>query len=370
MTVAESFKLPSGVTLKNRLVFAPISTLASETNGSVSKEDISFFSKRTGDVGAIVIASAYVSLQGKAYENGLSVSQDWLIPSLKKLVKTIQRDGTKAFLQIYHGGAMTHYYPGNQELTCVSQTSPCLLEGKTYEELTEANIEDIMVSYEKAVKRALKAGFDGVEIHAANSYLPNQFLMSSWNHRTDKFGQTLANRFTFLKDLITRCQVVIEKESDRPFALGIRMSLQDSMCMTDSDKEQSVKESIFYLHELDALGLDYIHVNSHDILGQVMIDGQSVEWLEALNVIIEQTPLIGCGNILHAQDVAQALVKSELVSACRPFIFEPEWASKILNDIPIELVDDSENKKLREELAIPRNLWRSVNHSKEWYLYK
>lgn len=370
MKVNHAYTLKSGVVLKNRLFFAPISTLGSNQNGEVSQSECDFFAKRTGAVGAIVVASAYVSMAGKAYANGLSVSNDVYLKSLEQLAKSIQKNDTKAILQIYHGGAMTHYFPQQARHFCVSQQSNLLFPDKTYTELTDDMIETILLDYEKAVKRAVMAGFDGVEIHAANSYLPNQFLMTSWNSREDKWGGSLANRLRFTQELLTRAQKVITANAKKPFALGLRLSLEDSMAETVEAKQVSLQESLLAIQLLNESDFDYIHVTSHAILQEVSFAGETFNLLKMLQVMSPTIPIIGCGNLLHGTEIEEALAETELVSACRPFVLLPDWAELILANQPIEIPPINFTGKTRQELAIPRNLWQGVKESASWYSYQ
>lgn len=370
MKVCESFELPSGVKLKNRLFFAPISTMEDAPDGKVTKDELSFFSQRTGDVGAIVIASAYVNQEGKSYGNNLSVSHDHYIDSLKTLSSALKKNDTKAILQIYHGGAMAESQTDYMKPLCVSTKSARLTEEKAYQELTETTINAIISDYEKAVLRAIKAGFDGVEIHGANSYLPNQFLMPSWNLREDNWGGTRENRLRFLKEIIAGSLKVIQENAEKPFALGLRFSLEDAFLETDDMRNQSFKESLLLLSQLDKVGLDYIHMTSSNVLESREFEGQSIKILTLVKAVLETTPLIGCGNILQADSVEEALSMTELVSACRPFVFNPDWASKILKNEKVTLPTTKVDWQMRQKLNIPRNLWKGIESSPEWYLYK
>lgn len=370
MKVCESFELPSGVKLKNRLFFAPISTMEDAPDGKVTKDELAFFKQRTGDVGAIIIASAYVNQEGKSYGNNLSVSHDHYIDSLKTLSSTLKENNTKAILQIYHGGAMAQSQTDYSKVLCVSDNSTRLSKDETYQELTESTINNIISDYEKAVLRAIKAGFDGVEIHGANSYLPNQFLMPSWNLREDKWGGSRENRLRFLKEIINKSLKVIEKNAEKPFALGLRFSLEDAFLESDEKRNQSFQESLLLLDQLDQMGLDYIHITSSNVLENKVFEGKSIKLLTLVKAVLRTTPLIGCGNILQPESVEDALSLTELVSACRPFVFNPDWATQILSNKPIVLPKETPNWQMRQELNIPRNLWKGIESSPEWYLYK
>ncbi|WEG72791.1 hypothetical protein [Vagococcus intermedius] len=371
MKVQEAYTLPSGLTLKNRLFFAPISTLSSSVSGQVTEEECDFYSARTGDVGAIVVASAYVSIKGKAYDNGLSISHKTCVKELTKLARVIQKGQTRAIIQIYHGGAMCAYRRNQKVSYCVSQDSERLLavSDHEYQELTDDKIEMIFVEYEEALRRAIASGFDGVEIHASNNYLPYQFLMSGWNLRQDKWGGSLTNRFRFLGELIGRLQKIIEAETSGAFSLGVRLSVEDSGA-SGSQREESLRDTLLIIQLLNNCPIDYIHLATSDMLKEVEIDGVTLPLAKMLNKMSPSVPLIGCGNLLTAPSVEKVLNECQLASACRPYIFIPNWAEKVLNGEKISLDNVEMEPVMRRRLKIPWNLWQSVKESADWYLYR
>ena len=106
-TLQEGITFKRGLTLKNRIVMAPMTTKMSFYDGVVTQDELSYYALRTGEVGAVITAAANVQEAGKGWEGELSVASDDMIPSLSRLSSTIKRNGTKAILQIFHGGRMT-----------------------------------------------------------------------------------------------------------------------------------------------------------------------------------------------------------------------------------------------------------------------
>ncbi|CAM3247190.1 oxidoreductase [Vagococcus fessus] len=371
MTLNESFELGCGLVLKNRVLFAPISTLSCLPGGEISEQDLAFYEKRSKGVGAIVLASAYVTQKGKAYEGGIGISHNRHIAGLSKLISKIKKGGSdsKVFIQLYHGGAMTSYNSTIRSSFCVSSESNQLDSTHQYQELTEQMIESIYQDYEEALIRAIRAGFDGVEIHAASNYLPYQFLSPSWNYRTDAYGGCLKKRLKFIEELVLRLNSCINEYATSPFALGIRLSETDSS-LEEQEKWKSFQTTLLTVQELNSLPLDYIHMASSDSLEEVEVDGQKYSKASLLNTMSDSIPLITCGGLLCHEDVAKALKTSPLVSACRPFIFLPDWAEKVLVGTEIVFEERQLTGALRQELAIPRALWSSVKESKEWYMYQ
>lgn len=370
VSVEESFELKCGLVLRNRLFFAPISTLSCHLGGEISEEDLEFYDMRSSSVGAVVLASAYVSQKGKAYEGGIGISHNRHIPGLNKLVRTIKKQGAKAIVQVYHGGAMTLYNRDIRKSFCVSKGSQNLNPTHLYDELTLVTIEQIYQEYEEAVVRAISSGFDGVEIHAASNYLPFQFMSPNWNHREDSYGGDLKGRLKFTKELISRLKRCIDKHTSSPFALGIRLSEVDTSLEAE-EQDQSFKTTLLTIQELNDLPLDYIHMASSDCLEEVQLEGRTYSKSSLLTTMSQSVPLIMCGGLLKKADVVAALAHSPLISACRPFIFLPNWAGDILTGAKEIVIEERAlTGAVRQELRVPRVLWKSVKESKDWYMYK
>ena len=171
----EPFKFKSGLILKNRILMAPMTTRMSLQDGDVSKNELDYYSLRSGDIGAVITAAANVQGNGKGWEGEVSAESDLHIPSLKSLAKAIQIDGTKAIIQLFHGGRMTDstILRGQQPVSA-SEIPSERENAEVPRALSEEEILELVENFKKAVIRSYKAGFDGVELHGANTYLLQQ----------------------------------------------------------------------------------------------------------------------------------------------------------------------------------------------------
>jgi len=187
--------------LKNRIVMAPVTTQYGSEEGYVTARAKSHYERRArGGAGLLIVEATYVHRRGQAFVNQLGISDDKFIPGLGELVQIIHRYGAKAAIQLHHGGLKAGW-----EVTGMQPVAPSALasrKGKVAKELTVDEIAGIVASFARAAVRAKKAGFDGVEIHAAHSYLVDQFLSRSWNKRQDIYGGELQNRARFLIEVI------------------------------------------------------------------------------------------------------------------------------------------------------------------------
>src|SRR5208337_390364 len=183
------------MTLANRLVMPPMATAKAGTDGKVSQAVLDYYAEKSrgGYIALVIIEHSYVTPQGKANDNQLSVFDDATIPGLRKLAEVIHRDGSKAAMQINHAGSAAL-----EEVTGTTPLAPSAIanprRGDMPREMTRQEIGDIVNAFKDAGRRVKEAGFDGVEIHSAHGYLLNQFLSPLTNKRTDEYGGDVENR--------------------------------------------------------------------------------------------------------------------------------------------------------------------------------
>lgn len=184
MEKLEQVVLPNGVTLRNPLIMAPMTTQLSFFNGELTQDEITYYTNRSHHIGAIITAAANVQPVGKGWEGELGIFDDKFIPKLSQLASEIKPNGAKAIVQIFHAGRMKSHLT-NGGLTPVS-ASAVAAERENAEiprALKDEEILQVIEDFKFATKRAIQAGFDGVEIHGANTYLIQQFFSPHSNRR-------------------------------------------------------------------------------------------------------------------------------------------------------------------------------------------
>jgi 2,4-dienoyl-CoA reductase-like NADH-dependent reductase (Old Yellow Enzyme family) len=360
--ILEPFTFKSGVELKNRVILAPMTNYASDDEtGEVTEEELAYYSKRTGGVGAIITACAYVTRDGKGFKGEIGSHQDNLVPSLQKLANTIQHRGTKAILQIFHGGRMCPpELLEDRTPISASAVAPEREGSVTPREMTEEDIERVIEGFKESAKRALEAGFDGVEIHGANTYLLQQFFSPHSNRRQDKWGGDVYNRMNFIKEVIKEVKSVVE---NRPFVIGYRFSpeeienpgitMEDTFKLIDFLKEQN---------------LDYLHISVQDFWGGSIRDKEdkASRVLLAKERIGDKVPLIGVGSLHTPADVAKALEEVPLVALGRELIMEPQWIQKVEKGEEQD-IRTTISKNSQKELVIPDDLWNAIMNTPGWF---
>ena len=167
-------------------------------------------------------------MSGKGFEGELAITDDRYLPGLTKMASAMKQNGTKAILQIFHAGRMSNskILRGERPVSASSVAAE-RPNAEVPRELTGDEIDQIITDFGEATRRAIQAGFDGVELHGANTYLLQQFFSPHSNRRTDKWGGDVDGRMSFALAVIKRCHEVIKQYADRPFILGYRLSPEE-----------------------------------------------------------------------------------------------------------------------------------------------
>ena len=320
-----------GLRLKNRAVMAPMSTALGGTDGSVTPEQIAFYQERArGGFGLIVVEFTSVDpATGRTEHHQLSLERDRNIEGHVRLVDAIHQSGAKAFLQLQHGGrwALADYVTGGipkGPSRVVSRRDPSRV---VVEELTDTEIRFLVDAFGAAAGRAMRAGYDGIELHGAHGYLLSQFLSPFSNHRDDAWGGDAERRLAFSLAVIRSVRAAI---GDAPFCY--RISADEFV-----EGGLSIDDNEGICRRLVAEGVDILHASTGrgpEAFDKVMEPMSAPEgWrLPYARRLREATgvPVIGVGQIRLPETAEQALVDEDcdLVALGRPSLTDPEWPNK------------------------------------------
>ena len=354
--LSEPLTLPCGTTLKNRLVMAPMTTCAGFYEGSVTAELVEYYRQRAGDAAAIIVECAFVEDNGPAFPGAIGIDKDSKIDGLAKIASAIKERGSKAILQIYHGGRMSDpmLIGGRQPVAPDAIAMP--REGAvTPRALTGQEVAGMVEKFGQAVHRAIRAGFDGVEIHGANTYLIQQFFSPHANRRQDEWGGSREKRARFPREVLKAAREKAKQYAPPGFIIGYRFSPEEI-------EEPGIRfdDTLFLLDKLAVQGLDYVHFSMSHILRSSLVDTADSEplidkYMARRSGALAQVPVIGVGSVLSQQETTQALEHGySLVAVGKGSITETDWAGKILNGQRLSLAIDSTQ---REALFIPEPLW-------------
>lgn len=317
-----------GITVKNRIVIPPMTEMMSFSNGEVTRDELRYYRIHTGGAGMFITAVANVNDEGKGFEGELSAADDKFITSLTSLADAIHKDGTKAILQIFSAGRMT-FTSVLRGKKPVSASAVTALRNNSEEPraLTAEEVEQTIKDFGQATKRAILAGFDGVEIHGANTYLIQQFFSPHSNRRDDKWGGSLEKRMAFPFAVIDEAQKAIDKYAKKPFILGYRLSPEEV-----EKPGITIEDTLAFVDEIKNKPIDYLHVSMGDVWRKSLND-PSVD--KPLNLSIKEhlgkdIPLIGVGDIQSPADAQKVMDNGiEFAAIGRESLREPKWVQKV-----------------------------------------
>ncbi|WP_298704593.1 NADH-dependent flavin oxidoreductase [uncultured Veillonella sp.] len=327
--VTDSIQLRSGLSLKNRLAIAPMTTRMSYYDGTVTGDEINYYGSRTGDVGLFITGVAYIKPNGIGWTGELGIHDDSCIPGLSKLAARIKENGTRAILQMFHAGRMTDSKTTGGLPIVGPSAVPGIRPGQeTPQALSNEEIEEIINDFKAATVRAIKAGFDGIEIHGANQFLLHQFFSPHANQRTDKWGGSIEKRYTFIETVVDEVLATVKESGVKEFAVGYRFSPRE-----ESTPGFNLKETLWLVDKLADKELDYLHVSMTHYDGKTNIPGyEEKTMLQYIHETINgRLPLISVGHIHTEEDVTEALEDSEMAAVASAILLDPKWAWKILN---------------------------------------
>ena len=356
----------NGVELKNRIIMAPMTNFSSNPDGTVSEEELAYYARRSKDVSMVITACTYVTPNGKGFHNEFAGDRDEMIPSLSQLAKTIQSQGAKAILQIFHGGRTCppELVP-HGDIVSASAVPAEVAGAKTPRALTETEVEEIVDAFGETARRAIEAGYDGVEIHGANGYLIQQFFSPHSNQREDRFGGSVEKRMTFPLAIVDKIKSVVKEHADDSFIVGYRFSPEEA-----ETPGITMADSLKLVDTLAEKDLDYLHVSLQHFLSKARrgvedVNKTRIDYL--LETIDNRVPLIGVGSIYSAEDARKAFETGvPLLALGRELIIDPDWVQKVAEGREDEIVTEI-NKDKQEELVVPVPLWNVIMNTPGWF---
>ncbi len=261
VTLFDPVRLGSLV-LANRVFMAPLTRNRAHADGVPGELAATYYSQRAS-AGLIVTEATQISSMGKGYINTPGIHSNEQVRAWSRVVEAVHQSGGRIFLQLWHVGRISHtsLLPNNAQpvapsaIRANSQTliAAGLAPVSEPAALTASGIKETLDDYLRAARNAKVAGFDGVEIHAANGYLIDQFLKTGSNRRTDEYGGVAINRVRFLMETDERILQVWDSGH-----VGVRISPTGSFNdMTDNNPVETFSVAVARLNDY---GLGYLHV--------------------------------------------------------------------------------------------------------------
>lgn len=233
LSIFNEFTFAKGITLRNRIVMAPMTTWSANPDGTISQQELDYYQARAKGVGLVVTGCTHVMRNGIGFTDEFAAYDDSFIPSLTHLAKAAKSGGAKAILQIFHAGnkANPALIP-NGDIASASamkaSAGPFNSGVVASRELSHDEILDVINAFGETTRRAIEAGFDGVELHGAHGFLIQNFFSPAYNKRSDIWGGSPESRMRFPIAVVRELRRVIDTYADRPFLLGYRLSPEES----------------------------------------------------------------------------------------------------------------------------------------------
>lgn len=309
--------------LKNRIVMAPMSTNFGTEDGYVTQRLLDYYERRArGGMGLVLVEATSVDApRGRGLPYQLAISDDSFVPGFTRLAETIRRKGPEAALQIYHAGLNAEVRTTHMQGVGPSANEEC-------RELTLPEMADIVRRFALAAERAKRAGFSGVEIHAAHYYLLAHFLSLAWNKRRDAYGGALENRSRLMLEVLAAVRAKVGQDYPVWFRVnGREYGLDNSL---------TLEEAKSAARTLAQAGSDAIHVSgvgAGPYIGYtsgIMYDppGNFVELAAAIKQAVT-VPVIAVGKIsLELGEQVLREGKADLIAVGRPLLADPDLVTK------------------------------------------
>jgi N-ethylmaleimide reductase len=324
------------ITVKNRVVLAPMTRARAGAGRIPNALMAEYYAQRCG-AGLLIAEATSISEQGLGWIDSPGIYTDAQVNGWKLVTDAVHSRSTPIFLQLWHCGRASHSSFHTDRALPVSASAVKLNgedihtpEGKqpyeTPRPLRTDEIPSVVNEYRRAAKCAKEAGFDGIELHAANGYLIDQFLQSKTNQRTDQYGGSVENRFRFLHEVILAVLTVWPAQR-----VGVRLSPNGTF--NDMGSPDYRAQFRFAVQQLDNCKIGYLHVLDGLDLGFHEL-GQPMTLQEIRGIF--RGPLMGnCG---YTQVTAEAAIRqghADLISFGRPYITNPDLAERFAQGWPI-----------------------------------
>ena len=324
MKLLESIKLGNR-TLNNRMAMAPMTRSRADIHGVIGNSTVLYYTQRAS-AGLIISEAINISksASGSPLTPGLYAQEQ--IDAWKKVTNAVHDKGGVIYAQLWHTGRVGHSLVKNGELPIapsaigIKEQQHFTMEGmKDYETpkaLTLEEIEQIIQDYKQAAINAMEAGFDGVELHAAFGYLPNQFLAESSNLRTDQYGGSHENRNRFVLELM---KAMVDAIGDDKVAIR----LSPTSTYNNIEHQNPIEQFTLLIDELNKMPLAYIHIMNAPFSAE-KFPNYPADSVEVFGKLAHHTIIANCGYTKETGEAELEKGIAKLISYGSLFLANPD----------------------------------------------
>lgn len=356
------------LTLRNRVVMAPMTTWSGNDDGTVSVEEEVYYRRRVNGVGLVVTGCTHVTPNGIGFTGEFAAHDDHFLPSLKRLAAAAKSGGAPAILQIFHAGnkAVPALVPGGDIVSASAVTTEAgpFSPPITPRPLTHGEILSIIRAFGETTRRAIEAGFDGVELHGAHGFLIQNFFSPHFNQRDDGWGGSLEKRMRFPLAVVEEVRKAIAAHADRPFVLGYRISPEEP-----NAGGLRITDTLALVDRLIVAGIDYLHGSLSDALKARPIGRETEPTIARIlcDHVAGRVPLVVAGQIRTPGQALSVLQDGvDLVAIGQGLVMNPEWVELARSERSDE-IDVAISAAAPPRLGIPRKLWDVIEATPGWF---
>jgi len=327
-----------GLSLQNHMVMAPMTRC--RALGNIPNEQIVEYYSQRSDVGLVITEGVSPSPEGLGYARIPGIFTREQVEAWKHVSKAIHQGGAKAFMQLMHTGRVGHEANLPKGFYLISPSSQ-KSSGKIYTDkhqmqdnsqplaLTTEGVEKVVNAFVEGGKNAILAGFDGIELHAANGYLLEQFLNPVVNDRDDNYGQSMESRCRIVLDIVERLSKAIGCER-----VGIRFSPYSTFNDMIAYPSQEVFQTYTYLaQKLEQLNIAYLHLSINPAMEDRTLEGIRNAFTNTLIICNGLTPQTGEALLQQGQ--------ADLVAFGKSILANPNFAQKVAKGLPMNIPDNA-----------------------------
>lgn len=324
-----------GLALRNRVALAPMTRARAGADRTPNALMAEYYAQRAS-AGLIITEATTISASANGWNQSPGLYTDAMVAGWKRVVDAVHARGGRIFVQLWHTGRASHSgflggaLPVAPSAIKIEGDGVHLADGKQPHEvpraLDTAELPGVVEDYRRAAERAKDAGFDGVEIHAANGYLLDTFLQSKTNHRTDPYGGSVENRYRLLDEVLHAVTRVWP--ADR-----VAVRLAPNGAFNDMGSADYRAQFTYVAEQLEGFGLAYLHVMDGLAFGFHEL-GDPMTLAEFREVF--RGPLMGnCGYTREDGDARIAAGDADLIAYGRPYISNPDLVERFAKDLPL-----------------------------------
>ncbi|WP_081415188.1 alkene reductase [Ectobacillus panaciterrae] len=315
--------------LRTRTAMAPMTRcFADDQTGVVGEDVVEYYRRRAADgIGLIITEGIVISPRAKGNPGVPGLYTQAQINAWKKVTEAVHQEGGTIIAQIWHVGRASHHeIAGNlppQAPSAIRAEGKVSRFGKPFdipEEMSIDDIKEVIGQYAQAAINAIEAGFDGVEVHGAHGYLIDQFNSDVSNHRTDKYGGDLADRLTFMKDVLKG--VIDAVGADRTLIRFSALKIDQPNYMWE-DPEEAIQT---FIQAFKEIGITMIHPSTMEFTKSIA-DGKTMHQLVRK---YWDGVIVGVGD-LAAETAEQAIAEGTIDIAAfgRPLLANPDFLHRV-----------------------------------------